>query len=386
MGSYIQMGHHTENLIGETDLDLFKGIVISPLNRLPSELKSDILTFKERGNYDIVLDPQLYYPRTDKDKIFNHPYFPNDFETADSSSLSWWQEINLKVIEYALDLKVDTIVSPVIDPKKYNDDYYHICVETSNHLFKNKPEDIKSCLTTLMINTEEITDEEFLMKIASYAALSETNGFYIVLKNDLEPRREHNNEQVLFSMLRLIYELKQLNKEIFISFSNSDMILFKCAGATNCGTGKFFNLRRFTKSRYEEPSGGGGQLPYWFEHNLMAFIRQSDIFRLKENGFGSLLGGLASTNHWSNKIVKQFDEKPEDPWLGLSWRQYLSWFSKTEEELGKTECIKTVKEWLKKSELNWLLLEDKDVLMEELRNDGSWLRVWRQAIAKLSKI
>jgi hypothetical protein len=48
------------------------------------------------------------------------------------------------------------------------------------------------------------------------------------------------------------------------------MILWKAAGATNCATGKFFNLRRFTISRFEEPdSSGGGQLGYWFEKALL---------------------------------------------------------------------------------------------------------------------
>jgi len=42
------------------------------------------------------------------------------------------------------------------------------------------------------------------------------------------------------------------------------MILWKAAGATNCASGKYFNLRRFTLSRLDEPeeNGGGGKANY----------------------------------------------------------------------------------------------------------------------------
>lgn len=44
MPAFMQMGHDTENLIGEDGLD-FSGIVLSPLNRVPAEFG------KERANF-----------------------------------------------------------------------------------------------------------------------------------------------------------------------------------------------------------------------------------------------------------------------------------------------------------------------------------------------
>lgn len=384
MGSYLQMGHHTENLVGETDLDNYCGIVLSPLNRLPQELIADVKKFKSIKKYDIILDPQLYYPRTEKEKISKHPYFPNDFESADLTSLKWWESINKKLINYSNKLEINCISSPVIDPNKFSDDYYHISIEISNDL-KSKLNNNIRCLSTIMIDTEDIQDEESLMKIASFSSFSECDGFYIVFKNDLEPRRELNNEKEIIQILLFIKELKQLNKEIFLSFTSSDMILFKCAGVNNCATGKFFNLRRFTKSRYDEPSSGGGQLPYWFEHSLMSFLREPDIHRLKKNGFEYLLKSNYSQNYWSEKILNQFKTKPGEAWLAYAWRQYLGWFCKTENELNSNDKIDKVKQWLKEAEENWLKLEDNDFLMEEPRNDGSWLRPWRQALIRLIK-
>lgn len=264
MGSYLQMGHQTENLVGETDLDNFDGIVLSPLNRLPDELKIDIPTYRKVKNFDIVLDPQLYYPKTPKNKIREHPYFPSDFDSSDHSSLKWWEQINNNLMDYAIELGVNTVVSPVIDPSKCSIDYYQNVFDVFNHLYSKKQSTVSKIWAALIIDINDIVDDNFLMELASFFGMFNSDGFYIIFKSDIEPRREYSEEKQIKAMLKFINELKILNKEIMISFSSSDMILFKAAGASHCGTGKFFNLRRFTKSRFEEPSGGGGQLPYFF--------------------------------------------------------------------------------------------------------------------------
>jgi hypothetical protein len=163
------------------------------------------------------------------------------------------------------------------------------------------------------------------------------------------------------------------------------MILFRAAGATACATGKFFNLRRFTKSRYNEPDGGGGQLPYWFEHSLLSFIRESDILRLKQGGFDNLVCNGPSDNIWGKAILDNFQKVSYKPWLGNGWRQYLAWFSKASEELDGNDASVIVHDWLKAAENNWIELEDAEILMEEPRNNGRWLRPWRQALAKFLK-
>lgn len=383
MGAYMQMGHQTENLVGEDGLDDFKGLILSPLNRLPEELRQDIVKFKEIKDFDFIFDPQLYYPRTIKPKIRQHPYFPDDFETNDHSSLKWWEEIVKKLTEYAAGLGVTTLVTPTIDPKRCTDDYYHITVEIGNLVCASKAQPISQYLLSLIVDVADICDRDKLLKIASFAAMSRCDGFYIVFKSDLEPRREYASEGSLNSMLTFIHELKLIGKPITIAFSSSDMVLFKAAGATNCATGKFFNLRRFTSSRFEEPAGGGGQLPYWFEHNLMAFLREADLKRIQSTGRGHLIGGLNSSNFWGTAIFDLFQNEPGKAWVALGWKQFLSWFAKTEQLLHDSADLKELKKWLRDAETNWIELNDKDILMDEPRNDGGWLRPWRQAIATL---
>ena len=379
------MGHDTENLVGEVDLEEFKGIILSPLNRLPDELESNIHLFRTKDDYDIVFDSQLYFPRSRREKLYEHPYFPKDLDTADISSLYWWKKLNSKLSDYSRKLGVDAVTSPVVLPKSWSLDYYSLCSEVSDDLYNKLEGNNIRLLTTVLVNINSLADEEEVYKFASVLAEAPSSGFYIVIDNSLEPRREFSDSENLLGAMTLIHELKNTGIDVFVSYCSSDMLLFKSAGADNCATCKFFNLRRFTKSRWEEPSAGGGQLPYWFEHSLLGFLREADVLRLIEEDYSSFLMHNNSNNHWSNEILSQFKNEPGKAWLALSWRQYLSWFGKTEFYLTKNTPIPIVQDWLKDAEKRWIQLDDNNVLFDEPRNDGNWIRPWRQALNKFSK-
>jgi len=382
MSTYLQMGHDTENLVGGKDLDEYKGIILSPINREPGSLVSDIERFRKKGEYDIVFDPQLYFPRSLRGHLYKHPYYPSDIDTADLSSDSWWDTIVSSLSKFSQELKVNAVASPVICPKVWSDDYFTRCVDTSRILAESLDGTGVRVLTTVMVHVSQLIDE-LVLRIASIISGVDTSGYYIVLVNDVEPRREFSDPDELFGIMSLIKELEGTGKPLLMSHCSSDMLLFKAAGASHCATGKFFNLRRFTKSRYDEPAAGGGQLPYWFEHSLIAFLREADVLRLQKEGYGKLLCTLESGNYWSEPILENFKASPPSSWLALGWRQYLSWFGKT--ELLLAQHPELTREWLRTAEQNWRDLEDNDILFDEARNDGKWIRPWRQSLSRFMK-
>ena len=117
MTAYLQMGHDTENLVAETDLDEFRGIVLSPVNRDSETLAQNIQNFRSRGQFDIVFDPQLYIPTSDRGCLPQQPYFPSDLDTADLSSDAWWTDIAKKLTSCVTNLGVDAVASPVVLPR-----------------------------------------------------------------------------------------------------------------------------------------------------------------------------------------------------------------------------------------------------------------------------
>lgn len=383
MTAYLQMGANTENLVGETDLEEFKGIILSPVNRDPASLRQDVPTFRNKGSYDIVLDPQLYYPRSSRDNLVQQPYFPTAFDTTDHSTPEGWASVIDALAAFSEELKVDAVASPVCMPRRWSDDFYSTCVETSRLLSERLSGRI-NILTTCLISLSDLENETRARQIGSILTRHETDGFYVVLDSEDEPRRELADADGLATMLKLIYLLKS-HAPVTVAYSSSDMILFKAAGATHCGTSKFFNLRRFTPSRFDAPpTGGGGQLAYWFEHNLLGFLREADIQRLRRTGHEDLIGGLNSRGASGQIVLDFIDANPGVAWVGKSWRQYLSWFGKTEVE-ADIGGVAAVNAWLKTAENNWQLLEDDNVIFDEPRNDGRWVRPWRQAVSELAR-
>ena len=185
----------------------------------------------------------------------------------------------------------------------------------------------------------------------------------------------------------LVSMLSKAGCKVLVSHCSSDMMLMKAAGAAHCATGKFFNLRRFTTTRFanKDEDPGGRVIAYWFETSLCAYLRQVDIIRLQKNGKSDLLAQNESDNPYSVEILTQFANDPKKSWTGLSWRQYLAWFVGMEKRLSGIGGPDEVSTLLKIAEKNWESLEDDNILMDENRNDGRWIRPWRQALAELKK-
>jgi len=173
----------------------------------------------------------------------------------------------------------------------------------------------------------------------------------------LQPRRPNEQRHALRS-------------RVTIGYCSSDILLWKAAGATNGATGKFFDLRRFTRTRFDEPVRGGGQLEYWFEQSLMAFLRQSDLQRASRV---DVLSDVSRQSPCYDSVVQQIGTGKA--WLALGWRQYMHWFRQTESAIQ--ERVPDVDAVLAQAEDNWEVLKAKKVLMEEVANDGRWLRPWR---------
>jgi hypothetical protein len=385
MSSYIQMGHDSENLVGVPGLEGFSGLILSPVNRSEAELARHIPEFRKKGEFDLILDPQLYCPRVERGQLQNHRYFPQDLDTTDFSSSGWWRKLIKLLVAEAKALGVNAVCSPALLPGKYSSDYYTVSVEAFSILAEEVGDAAKP-VQTVCVSLKELALPADALRIASIVSSQKPPLVYIVVEANTPPRQEIEDAQNIFSLMVLVGALEKSGCPTLVSHCSSDMVLMKTAGASNCATGKFFNLRRFSRSRFDEPQeGGGGQLPYWFEQGLFSFLRRADIARLQRSGFDNFLCVGGSNNSFGAQIFEQFSNEPSKAWLALSWRQYLSWVEITEKHLDSNEAPVTVASWLKDAEGKWGQLESNEILLEEARNDGRWIRPWRQALADFKR-
>jgi hypothetical protein len=328
---------------------------------------------------ELVFDPQLYNPLSERQGLRSWSYFPDDLDTADLSNDEWWARLNNALAETCTSLGVHAVCSPAVVPRVYDDAFYAACAGATQSLVAALRNTQVAVLQTLIVSFSELAVPERVARIASIISRTEAARVYLVLVSEVEPRRELRDVDALKGALALISKLKGAGLRVLVGFCSSDAILWKRAGAHDVASGKFFNLRRFTRSRFEEPSQGGGQLPYWFEESLVAFLRELDVIRLRDAG---LLGDSSLANPFCREILAQFGSAPGTAWLRHSWRQFMYWFAECERGLsGAPESANVL---LRNAEQAWLALDDRGFLAEEQRNDGSWLRAWRIALAEFA--
>ena len=374
MGTYHQMGNDSRNLLDEKNLKLYKGAILSPVNEEVDNLYGIIEKYSNQ-DFEVVFDPQLYFPKSRRGKLPEWKYFPSDLDTADQSSIKWWASICMKLSKTFKSYKPQAIFSPASVPKKYDDNYYKFMVKVAEIMSdKISPYNIE-VIQTVIISLADLENLNKVAEIASIITQGSASRVYLVINTGIKPRLELQNPEELAGAINLIKFLESNSIRVLVGFSSSDLALWKYAGATDCATGKFFNLRRFTPSRFSEDEGGGGQVSYWFEESLMAFLREADLIRIRKENF---LSSSSVHNPYGAQILTQFQEHPGRAWLGISWRQYLYWFAEFEQKIANNK-INPVN-FLASADKKWGTLDAKGVLFDERQNNGSWIRAWRIAI------
>jgi hypothetical protein len=375
MAVYHQVGHDSENLLHAENLEAYGGAILSPVNYRQERVAAQIQRARLAGDFETVFDPQLYVPNSDRGFLSSWEYFPKDVDTADLTSTEWWMGLVNRIGTLCSTLRPAAVCSPAILPSIYSDDFFLQAVQTGSELCAVLSGSGVEVVQSAIVSLTELAAPGRAETIASILSRTKARRIYLVLVGLVEPRRELAEVEELKGGMRLIAALERSGLRVLVGFCSSDVVLWKAAGATDCATGKFFNLRRFTRTRFEEPRGGGGQLPYWYEESLMAFLRESDLLRVLPLGLARL---PSSPNPFGNEILAQLEAHPGTAWLALAWRQFLYWFADIEGRIA-AEALE-VGQLLQMAENNWTTLDDAGVLMEERRNEGKWLRAWRRAV------
>jgi len=379
-----QMGHHSNNLIDLPEMSAYSGAIFSPINCTEAEASQQIDDVRNsRKDFDIILDPQLYVPATQRGKLRKWEYFPKDVDSADLSSSRWWSDLNKKLSTVSRKIKVNSVCSPVVIPKAFDDKFYSMSVKVCDDLLALSASQKVRVFQTLLVNLSELSDAARSPQIASIISRTEADEIYLIFVSSVIPRRELTAVDDLVGAMRLIRSLEQDDLKVTVGFCSSDILLWKTAGASTCASGKFFNLRRFTRQRFEEPTAeGGGQLPYWFEEGLLSFLREGDILRVRKQ---DLFSEASKRNPFCLEILALIDGAQQThadlkPWLKLSWRQFLFWFANMEARLAGREI--TSSDLLSAADANWKKLDKAKVFMEERDNDGTWIRDWLNVITE----
>ncbi|HBH11965.1 MAG TPA: hypothetical protein DDX29_02415 [Clostridiales bacterium] len=89
MPAYFQMGYQSDNLISCAELSGYRGAILSPVDYKQADVREIIENCKAISEFETIFDPQLYFPQTERARLREWTYFPDDVDTADLTKLSW---------------------------------------------------------------------------------------------------------------------------------------------------------------------------------------------------------------------------------------------------------------------------------------------------------
>ena len=377
MGTFLQLGHEGWNLLDEPIG--FRGIVLSPVNEAPVTVVDRLRRLGgARAQLEVTFDPQLYNPSSIRGQLSQWSYFPADLDTADLTNINWWFRLNEALVDSAKNVGSDVVCSPAQIPRVYSQDYYAHVVAVADDLAQRAAGAGLKVAATVIIRLADLAAPARAFELASIVSAARTDRVYVVFVIDgVEPRQQVVDAQLLATAMHFI-RLLSSHVRVQIAFSAQDLILWKAAGAHDVGTGKFLNLRRFAPGRWAAREEEGGRVvPYWAEPSLLGLIRDADVLTLKQRGLFAD-GVQLAANPYSQRIMEILERGAGEAWVGAAWRQYLHWFVATEQSITDST---TAQQYLRYASDTWAWLDAQQVLLLDRWNDGSWVRVWLNALS-----
>lgn len=374
MAAYLQLGHESWNLLDERALGSYKGIVLSPVNDAPAYVLDRLFRLGERReSLEVLLDPQLYNPASEKGQLGSWAYFPADFETANQGDVEWWQSRAADIVLNAKSVGADAACSPAFLPRHFSNDYYELIVNVADSMKAKGGEAGVEVLLTAIVGMRELFDPTRANAIASILSASDCDRLYLFFLDDAGPREQYKDSEALPTAVHLVRLLSETMR-VQVAFCGHDLVLWKFAGAQDVTSGKWLNVRRFSPGRWSDDESQGRQVAYWNEGHLLTLLRDADVLLLDRAKWYE--GRSFAANPFSEQILQILRSRSGQPWQALSWKQYLRWVANTEANLATPALVS---EYLARVDERWNDVARKRLLFVDRFNDGSWARVWSNA-------
>lgn len=379
MANYLQLGHESWNLIDDPGIGTFAGVVLSPVNDSPEEIVSRLRKVREtQPGLDVILDSQLYNPATQRGQLPRWGYYSADFETADRSDPQWWKRRIPEIVGEAKRVGATTICSPAPIEYRGTDDYFRFVVDLGDDAQSAAAEAGLDCALTAIVPLDSLLDARRALELASILSSSKCERIYLnFLAPDRVQQREPFQDQAALATAVHLIRVLNADQRVHVACTSHDVVLWLGAGAHDVSTGKYMNVRRFSPSRWMDEQAGGRNNSYWCDDRLLTLIRDQEVLRLDREGWFADYD--FADNPASQAILDILRAQTGEPWLRLSWIQYMRWFANTASSVTSAEAAWDV---LQKAVSAWRETQRLRILFVDSFNDGSHAVAWANAFGE----
>lgn len=259
MGPWHQCGDKSQKMVIELiENRIGSGVIISPRD-LPKHLAINYSSnYRDKG-CDVIIDLQLYNPDFINDKI--QSYETDEYRLACSQlasindSLLAGLQSRIEVINR--ELNTTAVLAPAI---KYEAGRTDIC-DLNQRLF-GISKAVGNTLSvptyaTIILGNSITSSINTINSILSDAIKLDCDGWYFGFEFNTAERIPSQTQEVYNCCLAQL-KLACTGKPVLHAFAGPLGLLSMGAGATGVGIGHFQNLWQFTRGRFEDHEGGGG--------------------------------------------------------------------------------------------------------------------------------
>lgn len=246
---YLQFGYGMMKLCEELLPKMQdSAVILSPrdLNETQIERFSDKVI---KAGGITLLDPQLYAPRCDHEKLTNHSYWPKDYSTfsfaTDTNTLDNLLDELILLNEKA---KTNALILPSIFCSRVESTWLTIYdnIVNSSKRYHGKR------IGTLCLSSETLRFKDQLEELLLRTEMWDLDGYYLIAEH---PNDNYLVEDPLWltNLLTFCAGLKLQNKEVVLGYSNHQMLCCACAGIDALASGSWMNVRSFNLDKFWIP-------------------------------------------------------------------------------------------------------------------------------------
>lgn len=258
----LQVGHgmreHCYNLIKGWGKGL---VILSPRDNNNESLIAFASKVK-KANGTVCVDPQMYYPHTEHEKLTGHDFWPPNYETINFTSGQDIDDMIIKLNNLNKTVGSEFYIVPMPMIEFPNDtwlDKLDAYLITAHKYVIDMP-----LYATIPLSAISMLDIDFLNDIIDNISSKDyVDGVYIVASHSDEDFFI-NNPIWLANLGELCAGLRLGNKKVILGYANQQMLFLGMTSINYIATGTFKNVRFFNKERFVPNDESGGQQIIWY--------------------------------------------------------------------------------------------------------------------------
>ncbi len=221
--------------------------ILSPRDLSPNQLLNISTQITDLPGGQILLDPQVYLPHADHERLCSHDYWPCDYNTGTFFQGHAGRELVRKLVDLNKAIGSREIILPGLLANDIDD----IWIESQRSWLEIVREVAGnySVISTIALGADVIRNQNQIDSLLEVAPSWNADGFYIVCEH---PNGNYLVEEPLWiaNVLDLVAELRFAGARVILGYCNHQMLVANLVQATAICSGTWMNVRSFPPEKF----------------------------------------------------------------------------------------------------------------------------------------